>query len=95
MAIMVEPFGWSLAWLAAAGYSGPMPTITNTDVETEARALLRKRIARLPWHTGLNPDERERRIAEDVDTYWPTLVDEAVGRLLDRAEAPLTARKQA
>ena len=72
-----------------------MPTITNADVEAEARALLRDRIARLPWHAGLPPEERERRIAEDVDTYWPTLVDEAVERLLDQAEAPLTARKQA
>ncbi len=62
-----------------------MPTITNADVEAEARALLRNRIARLRWHAGLPPEERERRIAEDVDTYWPTLVDEAVERLLDRA----------
>ena len=59
------------------------------------RGLLQERIARLPWHTDLNPDERERRIAEDVDTYWPILVNEAVERRLDRAEAPLTARKQA
>ncbi len=48
-----------------------MPTITNADVEAEARALLRDRIARLPWHAGLPPEERERRIAEDIDTYWP------------------------
>ncbi len=66
-----------------------MPTITNADVEAEARALLRDWIARLPWHAGLPPEERERHIAEDVDTYWPTLVDEAVERLLDRAGTTL------
>ncbi len=68
-----------------------MPTITNADVEAEAeaRALLRDRIARLPWHAGLPPEERERRIAEDVDTYWPTLVNDAVERLLDRAGTTL------
>jgi 3-oxoacyl-[acyl-carrier-protein] synthase III len=66
-----------------------MPTITNADVEAEARALLRDRIARLPWHAGLPLEERERRIAEDVDTYWLTLVNEAVERLLDRAGATL------
>ncbi len=66
-----------------------MPMITNADVRAKARALLRDRIARLPWHAGLPPEERERRIAEDVDTYWPTLVDEAVERLLDRAGTTL------
>ncbi len=71
------------------GYPGLMPTITNADVEAEARALLRDRIARLPWHAGLPPEERERRIAEDVDTYWLTLVDEAVERLPDRAGTTL------
>ncbi len=70
-------------------YPDFMPTITNADVEAEARALLRDRIARLPWHAGLPPEERERRIAEDVDTYWPTLVDEAVERLLERAGTTL------
>ena len=76
-----------MAWPAAVGYGDRMPTITNADVEAEARALLRDRIARVPWHAGLPPEERERRIAEDVDTYWPTLVHEAVERLLDRAGA--------
>jgi hypothetical protein len=71
-----------------------MPSITNADVEAEARTLLRERIARLPWHAGLDPEERERRIAEDVDQHWPALVDEAIERLLDRARAPLTARKR-
>ncbi len=66
-----------------------MPTIMNADVEAEAHALLRDRIARLPWHAGLPPEERERRIAEDVDTYWPTLVNDAVERLLDRAGTTL------
>ncbi len=74
-----------LARLEVIGYGGRMPSISNTDAEAEARALLRDRIARLPWHAGLPPEERERRIAEDVDTYWPTLISEAIERLLDRA----------
>lgn len=78
-----------LAWPGSAGYLAPMSTVTNLDVEAEARALLREKLRRLPWHAGLDPDERERRIEEDVETYWPTLTDEAVERLLDRASSTL------
>ncbi len=49
----------------------------------------------MPWHAGLPPDERERLIEEDVERYWQTMVEEAIERLLDRADASLTERKRA
>jgi hypothetical protein len=60
-----------------------MPEITPAEIEAEARTLLRERIRRMPWHQGLSPDERARRIEEDVERYWPTLVEEAARRLVD------------
>jgi hypothetical protein len=63
-----------------------MPTIETEDIEAEARILLREKIERMPWHRGLPTDERERRIAKDVETYWPTVVEEAARRLVDRFE---------
>ncbi len=61
-----------------------MPEITPAEIEAEARALLREKITRMPWHRGLSPDERDRRIEEDVERYWPSLVEEAARRLVDR-----------
>ncbi len=61
-----------------------MPEITTAEIEAEARALLREKIRRMLWHQGLSPDERDRRLEEDVDRYWPTLVEEAARRLVDR-----------
>jgi hypothetical protein len=40
----------------------------------------------MPWHQGLSSDERNRRIEEDVERYWPTLVEEAARQLVDRFE---------
>ena len=48
-----------------------MPEITSKEIEDEARALLREKIQRMPWHQGLRPQERERRIEDDVERYWP------------------------
>ncbi len=61
-----------------------MPEITPAEIEVEARALLREMIRRMPWHQGLSPEERDRRIEEDVERYWPTLIEEAARRLVDR-----------
>ncbi len=61
-----------------------MPEITTAEIEAEARVLLREKIRRMPWHQGLSPDERDRRIEEDVECYWPTMVEEAARRLVDR-----------
>ena len=63
-----------------------MSEITPAEIETEARALLREKIRCMPWHQGLSPEERDRRIEEDVERYWPTLVEEAARRLVDRFE---------
>ena len=60
-----------------------MPEITPAENEAEDSALLREKIRRMPWHQGLSPDERARRIGEDVERYWPTLVEEAARRLVD------------
>ncbi len=59
-----------------------MPEITPAEIEAEARALLREKIRRMPWHQGLSPEERDRRIEEDVERYWPTLVEEAARQLV-------------
>ncbi len=61
-----------------------MPEITPAEIEAEARALLRETVQRRPWHQGLSPEERDRRIEEDVERYWPTLVEDAARRLVDR-----------
>jgi hypothetical protein len=61
-----------------------MPEITPAEIEVEARALLREKIRRMPWHQGLSPDERDQRIEEDVERFWPTLVEESARRLVDR-----------
>jgi hypothetical protein len=56
----------------------------DQDIEAEARALLREKIQRMPWHQGLRPQERERRIEDDVERYWPTMVEEAAQQLVSR-----------
>ncbi len=61
-----------------------MPEITTAEIEAEARALLREKIRQMPWHQGLPPAERDRRIEEDVEHYWPTMVEEAARRLVHR-----------
>ncbi|EIM29797.1 hypothetical protein [Microvirga lotononidis] len=33
---------------------------------------------------GLSEEERRERIAQDVELYWPTMVQEAARSLLDR-----------
>ncbi len=50
---------------------GGMPTISNDDVEAEARAILQDQIARSPWFREGMTEERERRerIRLEVDAY--------------------------
>jgi hypothetical protein len=50
----------------------------------EARRILRGKIGRMPWHQGCSPEERRRRIEEDVDRWWFLEVKEAARRLRDR-----------
>ena len=61
-----------------------MPEVTQKQVEAEARAILREKLKRMPWHRDLPPAERKRLIQEDVDRWLHLEVAEAVRRLLDR-----------
>jgi hypothetical protein len=40
----------------------------------------------MPWHQGLRPQDREQRIEDDVERYWPTMVEEAAQQLVSRFE---------
>ena len=63
-----------------------MPTISNDEVEVDARALLREQLMRSPWfREGLSDDERQKRIGLEVDAWWHLKVGEAARRLIDRA----------
>jgi hypothetical protein len=62
-----------------------MTSISNQDIEAEARALLRKRIQESTWYPWMKKDERQKRIEEDVDRYWYIKVSEASQRLSDQA----------
>jgi hypothetical protein len=65
--------GWALA------------TISNDDVELEARAMLRELIDRTAWfHHGMTQEQREMAIDQDVDRHWPLLAPDAAKRLIDR-----------
>ncbi len=63
-----------------------MPTISNDEVEAEARALLREQIERSPWfREELSENERQERISLEVDAWWHLKVEKAAQRLIDRA----------
>jgi ribosomal protein S19E (S16A) len=62
-----------------------MPTISNKDIEAEARSLLRKQIQESAWYPWMKEADRRRRIEEDVDRYWYVKVSEASRKLLDQA----------
>jgi hypothetical protein len=63
---------------------GGMASLGPEQIEAEARAILWRRIERLGWFPGLSEEERRERIAQDVELYWPTMVQEAAHSLLDR-----------
>ena len=58
-----------------------MTSISNEDIEAEARALLRKQLQDSAWYPGMREDDRRKRIEQDVDRYWYVKVGEAVQRL--------------
>ena len=60
----------------------PLP---NKRIEMEARRILREKIKRMPWHAGLPPEERKRRIEADVEVWWHLEVREAAKRLRERS----------
>ena len=62
-----------------------MASISNDDVELEARAMLREMIECTAWfHHGLPEKQRQVAIEEDVDRHWPLVVRDAAKRLIDR-----------
>jgi hypothetical protein len=63
-----------------------LPTISNDEVEAQARAILREQIDRSPWfREGLTDAERQERIQREVDAWWHLKVEEAAHRLIGRA----------
>ncbi|MPR08945.1 hypothetical protein [Microvirga tunisiensis] len=60
-----------------------MASLGPEQIEAEARAILSRRIERLGWFPGLSEEERRERIAQGVELYWPTMVQEAAHSLLD------------
>ena len=63
-----------------------MASIGPDQVEREARALLKEAIERSGWYPILSGAERNKRIEQDVNRYWPVMALEAAQRLLDRFE---------
>lgn len=63
-----------------------MANLGPEQIEAEARAILWRRIERLGWFPGLSEEERRERIAQDVELYWPTMVQEAAHSLIDRLD---------
>jgi hypothetical protein len=51
-------------------------------IETEARAILRDRLSRFPWHPDVPESERARLVEQDIDTYWHLYIGEATERML-------------
>ena len=66
-----------------------MAAITNHDLEVEARAILRERIAQTPWFSGPEDERRQERIELEVELWWHLMVREAAERLVDRASSSL------
>ncbi len=63
-----------------------MPTISNDEVEAQARALLHDQIARSPWfRESMTEQQRQERIRLEVGAWWHLKVEEAARRLVDRA----------
>ncbi len=61
-----------------------VPEVAEKQIEAEARRILRAKIKRMPWHAGLPPEQRKRRIEADVERWWFLEVAEAARRLRDR-----------
>lgn len=75
-----------LAWQRLADDPAPMPGFTEKQIEAEARRIIRAKIKRMPWQTGLPPEERKRRIEADVDRWWHLEISEAAQRLKEQSE---------
>jgi hypothetical protein len=62
-----------------------VPTISNEDIELEARTMLRERIERTPWfQNGMTRKQRQAAIEREVDRTWHLFIFDAAQRLADR-----------
>jgi primosomal protein N'' len=57
--------------------------IMNRDqqIEALAREILREQIRRSGWHPHQWPEDRDKRIEQDVDQHWHLMVPDARQRL--------------
>jgi hypothetical protein len=55
--------------------------ITDAEIETEARRMLRETIERSGWYPSLPREFREEKIRQDVDQHWHLMIDQAKKRL--------------
>jgi hypothetical protein len=63
-----------------------LATVSDADVEHEARAMLRERIERTPWFQhGMTRRQRQAAIEREVDRTWHLFIFDAAQRLVDRA----------
>jgi hypothetical protein len=58
-----------------------MTAIPDHEIEALAREMLRETILRSGWYPELSPEDRVRRIEEDVERYWHLMATEARERL--------------
>ena len=62
-----------------------MATVSDAEVEIEARAMLRERIERTPWFQhGMTRKQRQAAIEREVDRTWHLFIFDAAQRLIDR-----------
>jgi hypothetical protein len=57
------------------------PSITDHEIEAEARAMLREAIERAGWYPSLLREFRQARIDQDVDHMWHLMIVDARTRL--------------
>jgi hypothetical protein len=62
-----------------------LATLSDEEVEIEARAMLRERIERTPWFQhGMTSKQRQTAIEQEVDRTWHLFIFDAAQRLVDR-----------
>ena len=63
-----------------------LATVSDAEVEIEARVMLRERIERTPWFQhGMTRKQRQAAIEREVDRTWHLFISDAAQRLVDRA----------
>jgi hypothetical protein len=63
-----------------------MATISDSDVDAEARWPLREQLTRSAWfRTGMTAQERRKRIELEVDAWWHLKAEDVAKQLIERA----------